>query len=137
MPDVAVWGVVMKGSGKKPVCCRCGRCCVEQGSGFTMMPEDYRRWNSQGRQDILRYVWQCRSPCDCDGRWDLWIDWIDPGTGENLRHCPFLKRVGLGRHACVIHDTKPQICQKFWCQAAFGSGSKGVPVRNRSGPSAA
>lgn len=93
-----------------------------------MMPEDYRRWRDQGREDILRYVWQCRSPRDCEGKWDVWIDWIGPETGENLKYCPFLTRLRRGRYACVIHDTKPQICEKFWCEAAFGFGERGVPL---------
>lgn len=137
MPEVAVCGAVMREPRKKPVCSRCGRCCVAQGSGFTMMPEDYRRWNVQGRQDILRYIWQCRSPGDCDGKWEVWIDWIDPVTGENLSHCPFLARAGLGKRACAIHDTKPQICEKFWCEGAFGIGRRGVPFRHRAGLTAA
>ncbi len=133
MREIAICRIPMTELQKMPVCSRCGRCCVVQGSGFTMMPDDYRRWKREEREDILRYVWQCRSPLDCEGKWDVWIDWIDPETGKNLRHCPFLRRVGLGERSCAIHDTKPQICEKFWCEGAFGAGKRGVPLRGGTG----
>jgi Fe-S-cluster containining protein len=131
--DLVVGTIVMRKPQKMPVCSRCGKCCLVQGSGFTMMPEDYGRWRSQGRYDILRYVWLCRVPSDCEGKWDVWIDWIDPQTGENLKHCPFLKRADRGRYTCAIYDTKPRICERFWCERAFGAGKRGMPFHGVNG----
>jgi len=115
-----------------PACSSCGKCCIVQGSGFTMMPEDYRRWKSQLRRDILLYIWRCGVPSECEITGDVWIDWIDPKTGEILKHCPFLRKVGRARYTCTIHDTKPRICERFWCEAAFGVGGRGVPFRGTS-----
>jgi Fe-S-cluster containining protein len=115
---------------KKPVCSNCGRCCKEEGSGFTMMPSDYRRWKRQGRHDILRYVSQYEGHADYG---DIWVDWIDPETGEVLGHCPFLHKVHREKYTCAIHHTKPTICKRFWCEWAYGIGKKGVPFRRMAG----
>ena len=119
----------MKTAQTIPACSSCGKCCIVQGSGFTMLPEDYRRWKSQRRGDILLYIWLCGVPSECEITLDVWIDWIDPRTGEILKHCPFLRKVGRAKYTCTIHDTKPCICERFWCEAAFGVGRRGVPLR--------
>jgi len=95
-----------------------------------MTPSDYRRWKRQGRHDILRYVSQYARYAD---HGDVWVDWIDPETGDILRHCPFLHKVHQGKYTCVIHDTKPTICRRFWCEWAYGVGKKGVPFRHMTG----
>ncbi|MCX5998077.1 MAG: hypothetical protein NTU41_00375 [Chloroflexi bacterium] len=115
---------------KRPRCSMCGRCCREQGSGFVMMPADYRRWRRGCRADILRYLWLL------DGRranGSLWIDWADPDTGHYLSCCPFLERAGWGKCVCRIHETKPRICREFWCEWAYGVGRKGAPFRGMGG----
>ena len=111
-----------------PECSACGRCCIEQGSGFTMMPDDYRRWKRQGRHDILRYIWQGEVPADYDGIWDVWIDWVDPETGENLDYCPFLRKLRRSKYSCAIYDTRPNICERFWCEGAYRIGKRGAPL---------
>jgi len=105
---------------KKPKCVMCGECCKKLGFGdLKVTVEDYRRWKREGREDILRYVWL---PPGSPGFGDIWID---PETGENLDYCPFLKRVSEDKYICTIHNTKPEVCKKFWCKYAYGVGGKG------------
>ena len=94
------------------------------------MPSDHRRWKRQGRQDILGYVSQYQRYADYG---DIWVDWVDPETGDVLAHCPFLHKVDQGKYTCAIHNTKPAICKRFWCEWAYGVGKKGVPFRSMAG----
>jgi Fe-S-cluster containining protein len=110
-----------------PRCSMCAKCCAEQGHGLTITREDYKRWRYQRRTDILRYVWK---PERSNGFGDIWID---PKTGEDLDHCPFLVKVGRRKPVCSIHDTKPEICREFWCEWAYGAGNKGVPFKTIDG----
>jgi len=93
-----------------------------------MRPDDYGRWKREGRHDILRYIWQCKVPADYDGIWDVWIDWVDPETGENLDYCPFLKKLSRSKYTCAIYDTRPNICERFWCEGAYRIGKRGAPL---------
>ena len=112
---------------KKPRCFRCGKCCVEQGFDLTATSADTRRWERQGRADILRYVWV---PKGAGGYGDIWID---PETGEDLDYCPFLQKVSLGKYICGIYETRPKICREFWCEYAYGVGKKGQTFRGMAG----
>ena len=105
--------------GRKPRCSRCGYCCTEYGLNIT--PGDIGRWQEQGRDDILRYL-----------RSISWLGgyangWFDLKTTAELNHCPFLRKIGDGKYECAIQETKPEICQRFWCKYAWGVGRKGEP----------
>lgn len=111
----------------EPNCSHCGKCCIELGCELTMVREDYIRWKSQRRLDILRYAW---IPDLSDGWGDLWID---PETGEDVDVCPYLKQSAHGKYLCEIYDTKPKVCREFWCEGSYGVGEKGVPFKTGRG----
>ncbi len=121
---------------KNPRCSRCGACCLREGSGFTMTPADFRRWKSEKRQDILRYIPLHHTEA-LDH--DVWVEWMDPDTHESLPYCPFLTMVDFRAYACSINETKPDICRAFWCEWSHGVGRRGKPLRSssRSGVKAA
>ena len=112
-----------------PHCSHCGRCCRALGLELPMLREDYRRWKKQRRQDILRYAW---IPDLSDGWGDLWID---PKSGQELLRCPFLKHTKNREWSCAIEDTKPGVCKEFWCEYAYGVGTKGVMFKSLNGRS--
>ncbi len=91
-----------------------------------MTPGDHRRWNRQGRLDILGYAW-LGTP---QGYGDLWID---VETGEELSYCPFLKKVSRSKYICTIQDTKPRACKEFWCEWSYAVGKKGIPFKMHGG----
>jgi hypothetical protein len=95
-----------------------------------MTPEDYRRWKTQKRYEILRYIPRPERYAQLG---DTWIDWIDPTTGEVLQCCPFLVETDQGRYSCLIHDTKPRVCLEFWCEWSYRVGSRGVPFKRAGG----
>jgi len=42
--------------------------------------------------------------------------WFDPETGERIYLCPFLrKRRGKNEFECMVHDSKPAMCQDYIC----------------------
>ena len=77
--------------------------------------EDVKRWQREGRQDILRFAFVMGEPSD---PWaDLWID----GDRERER-CPFVRKVrGSNRYLCSIYETRPQVCRDYepWAPGAI------------------
>ncbi|MDD5038230.1 MAG: YkgJ family cysteine cluster protein [Dehalococcoidales bacterium] len=114
---------------KKPRCYGCGKCCTTKGHQLTMTQGDYIRWKQQGRKDILYYVWLYDK---ARGIGDIWIN---PETEENLKYCPFVRKVGRGKYVCDIEDSKPDVCRAFWCEAAYHVGKRGVLFRGLFGSS--
>jgi len=107
-------------------CLRCGDCCMHYRD--IAYREDIKRWISESRYDILRYV-ECRKserggkcaqfflhyefePCeDCKGGYILPND-----SGK----CPFLRKVkGKPYYTCLIHDTPPKECSEFICNKSL------------------
>jgi len=95
-----------------------------------MTPEDYQRWKKEQRYDILRYIPYGEHYALLG---DAWVDWIDPDSGEVLQCCPFLVKTDLAVCSCLIHDTKPRVCQEFWCEWSYGVGARGVPFKRAGG----
>lgn len=95
-----------------------------------MTASDYERWKKQKRDDILRYI---PRPERYAQPGDTWVDWIDPETGEVLQCCPFLAANSWGKCICLIHDTKPRVCQEFWCEWAYGVGARSTPFKRAGG----
>ena len=95
----------------KPQCKRCGRCCRESQGFLSATPEDITRWRNQHREDILSHAYVF--PLDYA---DLWFD---PVSGEELRHCPFLKKVGHKKYECTIWETRPEQCREWWCVLCY------------------
>src|SRR3990172_12823932 len=97
----------MSTTSHSPDCLLCGHCC---GSYFALYVEeaDERRWEQEGRQDILdRLEWERRRVTwDEDGAYNM-------DTGERFTSCVFLIRRPEGKFFCSIHATKPGICQDY------------------------
>ena len=115
-------------------CQRCGKCCLEFGSCLSVSAEEIKRWERDERWDILQYVDlfevnvcpQCDKAAPLDQEYcntchiklkrvilggDLWFD---PETGEELKQCPFLRKVkNQDKYECLIHDAKPERCRNF------------------------
>jgi Fe-S-cluster containining protein len=92
-------------------CKRCGTCCSLLGIEYELYVDqaDVRRWERQGRDDILAWV----APVVYgDREYDFPVD---PGTGDEVvGDCPFLERDPLrGTTRCLIHDTRPRDCAVF------------------------
>lgn len=68
-----------------------------------------RRWERQGRRDLLARVDQS---IFSDSQYDFPLD---PRTDDLVvGTCPFLRKVPRqGRYMCLIHDTKPADCVAF------------------------
>lgn len=88
-------------------CRMCGACC---GPFFALYVEedDERRWERDGRKDLLdrlsyereRVRWDRAAPYNCE-------------TGETFSRCVFTVVASDGRVICGIHDTKPRICRDY------------------------
>ena len=89
------------------ICLRCGNCC---GPYFALYVEevDEKRWQEEGRQDLLdrlEYERQ-RAGWDKDGPFNM-------ETMERMEKCVFLVRNEEGELVCGIHETKPLICRDY------------------------
>ena len=119
-------------------CQRCGKCCTGSFVILQAMVEDIERWQEEGRQDILKYVWDFDlksfdGTCSCD-------IWVSPITGHDLLRCPFLRKVRNKEiYKCLIHETKPEICQvypdethDYICARLKEEMNKGAEIKNGS-----
>lgn len=92
-------------------CKQCGRCCQVLGIEYDLYvgDEDVRRWEREGRDDILAWV---APTVYRDGEYDFPVD---AETGDEVvGGCPFLKRdPNRGVTLCLIHDTRPKDCVAF------------------------
>ncbi len=112
---------------KRQACATCGKCCIYLGYEITMTPGDYRRWKRQGRDDILQYAF---IP---PGKGGFGYLWFDPAHKLELDGCPFLRETEPGKYICAIQETKPKVCQKFWCAWTYGEGERALPFRVSAG----
>jgi Fe-S-cluster containining protein len=93
-------------------CSNCGKCCTNTSYMGTLQAdgEDVKRWEREGRDDILRYV-SVLGP-DENPWGDLWVD-SENDFVEKLR-CPFVRKVrNSNRYLCSIHETRPQVCRDY------------------------
>jgi Fe-S-cluster containining protein len=91
-------------------CRQCGRCCLNLDYHSECTAEDYRAWQADGRDDILRWVRRVpgknKSPA--------YRIWVAPGTENPISECPFLEKVpGSDKRTCAIHAVKPDICRLY------------------------
>jgi Fe-S-cluster containining protein len=114
-------------------CKRCGKCCLRWGS-----PEateaDFKRWEKENRLDLLHHP-------SIDPKWhgvkgDICCCYEIFDSVKDMRKalkeleaiysvhflfggyaccCPFLKHLRNGNYACLILETKPEICRNFQC----------------------
>ncbi|MDY0039834.1 MAG: YkgJ family cysteine cluster protein [Desulforhabdus sp.] len=97
-------------------CKQCGLCCKLRGAYQNYATdEDFRRWELEGRTDILEFVTVNDLGFDMHGDpRRLYNVWMKPGTEEYLDGCPFLKKIPeQEKYICSIHDTKPWHCRSF------------------------
>ena len=92
-------------------CKQCGRCCRLLGIEYEIYvdEEDVRRWQGEGRDDILAWV---AGAVYREGEYDFPVD---PVTGDEVvGDCPFLAiEPDLGVSHCRIYDTRPRDCGLF------------------------
>lgn len=88
-------------------CRRCGNCCHVDVSAYVSL-EDIRRWEKEGRHDILAHV------RDNDVTWEG--DRFVNRFGSNIRTCR-MTCVYLTWHgssaACGIYETRTTVCRGF------------------------
>lgn len=92
-------------------CRQCGHCCLNLHDAIaTCAAEaDVRRWKAAGRNDILAWIDPIAVGNECV--YDLWVN---PKTGEDVRRCPWLRKVtGQDRYLCRIHEFKPEHCREY------------------------
>ncbi len=91
-------------------CRQCGQCCRTLDYHHECTAEDYSRWQTLGREDILQWV---RCIPGSAGRTAYRI-WVAPGTTEPVDECPFLANgPAAGQVFCTIHAIKPGICRQY------------------------
>ena len=91
-------------------CIQCGRCCRKLNYRDGCSMDDYQRWQTLGRDDILAWV----GTVSRDGRVIACRIWMEPGTNRYADVCPWLKQVDpSGRSMCTIHDVRPTVCRQY------------------------
>ena len=91
-------------SDKQAICLRCGKCCLANVLSFAT-EKDFKRWETEGRDDILHVV---------DHYHPIWAGdhLISAEDGRYLHGCPFLKLDG-DLCKCTIYDTRPEVCERY------------------------
>ncbi|OPY85497.1 MAG: Flagellin N-methylase [Smithella sp. PtaU1.Bin162] len=85
-------------------CLRCGRCCFVDFTAYAVS-EDFNRWSTENRQDILNVI---------EKRHLVWAGdrMASTETGVHPYECPFLSNTGK-ECFCSIYETRPLICRKY------------------------
>lgn len=86
-------------------CKQCGHCCLTLTDAIctSVYEEDVKRWNKEGRKDILAYV-------------DFFVGdiWISPVTHDDVERCPWLRKIPkMNKYKCLIQNTKPKHCRDY------------------------
>lgn len=92
-------------------CRQCGHCCINVSGAFSACATeaDIERWEEAGRADILSWVDPIAAGDGC-----VYDIWVNPKTGEDVRRCPWLRKVRAeDRYVCRIHDLKPEHCRQY------------------------
>ncbi len=82
-------------------CNQCGKCCTRYGNGGLSASEnDIQMWDLF-RPDIHDYVNNGKI-------------WMNPETGEQMDHCPWLRQVpGEQKFTCDIYHDRPEDCRFY------------------------
>jgi len=85
-------------------CIRCGRCCLADLIAY-VSEDDRKRWNDEGRLDILKIV---------ENEKGVWAGdrLVSAETGKSLHGCPFYCFDG-NNFGCSIYETRPGICRNY------------------------
>lgn len=87
---------------KAEVCRRCGKCCLEAFSRH-VAPEDFGRWEREGRFDLIASAREEEQSLDRDG----FVAY------KRFKPCRFLNRQSDDRTDCGIYDLRPRMCREF------------------------
>ncbi len=91
-------------------CLQCGDCCQKLLYHNDCTEEDYRRWETLGRTDIMDRVMRITS----GGKVTGYRIWVEPGTDLLYPECPWMIEAGSkNRYECRIQDVKPEICTHY------------------------
>jgi Fe-S-cluster containining protein len=91
-------------------CRLCGRCCRDLDYHREVTTADVTRWQTQGRDDILKWVGATKA----DDQEMIYQIWVIPETNRFAEVCPFLKRGPANdQWICAIQETKPEICRQY------------------------
>jgi len=119
-------GIWVETEMEKFTCKQCGHCCKDLSDAYcnSVLEEDVRRWELEGRDDILKFVDQGSFFNDI---------WINQETGEELDRCPWLKRLSNKKYICRIHHTKPTHCRNYphSKRHALTTGCKGFNPKSK------
>jgi len=85
-------------------CLQCGKCCFVDMTAYAE-PEDYDRWRTENRQDILDLIEHRHLHWSGDRM-------ISADTGLAPRECPFLHNAGK-KWRCSIYETRPMVCRNY------------------------
>ena len=91
-------------------CRQCGQCCRVLDYHRECTPADIERWQSLGRDDILKWVRRVPGPAGTAA----YRIWVAPGSEQPAAECPFLQHEPeTARFVCGIHEIKPDICRQY------------------------
>jgi hypothetical protein len=93
-------------------CIQCGNCCLNLSDAFGTCAADgdVRRWELEGRSDILSWV----DPIPVGEDQYVYDIWISPETGDDVARCPWMRKLPeKEKYISRIHDTKPQHCRDY------------------------
>lgn len=98
----------MKSEKKSDITCRrCGNCCQLDVAAYVSL-EDIRRWEKEGRHDIIDHV------RDNDVTWSR--EGISNRFGSRIRtclmSCVYVKWHGSSA-SCEIYETRTKVCRSF------------------------
>jgi Fe-S-cluster containining protein len=82
-------------------CNQCGKCCINYSNGgLSALPSEIDYWEA-ARPDIYRYV-------------SAGNIWVDPGTGQQLVRCPWLRQLpDQEKYICDIYYDRPDDCKHY------------------------
>ena len=86
-------------------CKRCGKCCFEAFYRH-VGPKDIKRWEEEGRQDLVRAF---KEELKKEDRTNPEM----AALGMAFHTCKFLKPEGPDRFFCRIYEHRPITCQEF------------------------
>ncbi len=110
-------------------CNQCGKCCLlYSDGGLSASAEDIEGWE-MFNPAIAEYV--------VDGK-----IWMDPNTGAQLTHCPWLQLLPTGtapgpdKYGCSIYEDRPEDCRQYPTAIAemVRDGCEMIEVRDLSSP---
>jgi len=110
-------------------CTQCGKCCLlYSDGGLSASAEEVAAWETFNPA-IARYV--------VDGK-----IWMDPDSGEQLKHCPWLKLLpadsssATDRYGCSIYQDRPEDCRHYPTSIAemVRDGCEMIEVRDLDAP---